>query len=44
MSVDLHIRLPEDLRDSLAEQAARLGVSLNTLVILALRRWKEDIR
>ena len=40
--IDLHVRLPEDLHAIVQQEADRLGVSLNAMVVLALRDWAES--
>lgn len=37
----LHVRLPDDLHATLVAEAARLGLSLNAAIIIALRQWQE---
>jgi hypothetical protein len=38
----LHVRLPTDLHAALGAEAQRLGISLNAVVITALRQWQEN--
>jgi hypothetical protein len=45
---DAHIRMPADLYDEIASEASRLGVTVNALILIALRSaqatgaWKEQ--
>jgi len=40
--IDCHMRLPVDLHAILQQEADRLGVSLNAMIVLALRSWAEE--
>ena len=37
----LHVRIPVDLHEALAAEAERLGISLNSMIVIALRGWQE---
>lgn len=44
MTKSLHVRLPDDLHEALVAEAARLGISLNSLLIITLRNAQEAKR